>query len=79
MALTILAPVVRMLFSPSLLAVTLIVTVSRIAAHSGTAPSLTAFILARFSGAVFLIRILRTPLESTATTLAAAAHWNLLD
>jgi len=66
-----------MLLYPALLAVFLVVAIRRIAAKLGAPPALPALILTVLARTVLLIRILGTPPEPAATTLAAAAHWNL--
>jgi hypothetical protein len=66
-----------MLFYPALLAVGLVIAVNRIGAKLGAPPALATLILTVPARAVLLIRILGTPPEPAATTLAAAAHWNL--
>jgi hypothetical protein len=68
-----------MFFYPAFLAVELVVAIIRVVAQPGTAPSLPPLVLTGFARTVLLIGILATPLEPAATTLAAAAHWNLLD
>jgi hypothetical protein len=66
-----------MLFYPALLAVGLVIAVNRIGAKPGAPPALAPFILTGLAMAVLLIGILGAAPESAATTLAAAAHWNL--
>jgi len=71
------APVVRVLFYPAPLTVSLVVAVNRIGAKLGAPPALATLILTVSARAVLLIRILGAPPEPAATTLATAAHWNL--
>ena len=66
-----------MLIPSTLLAVFPVGAIIRIAAQLGTAPALTTLILAALAMAILLIRILRPSRKTAATTLAAAAHWNL--
>jgi hypothetical protein len=73
----VLSIVTGMLVQPALVAIALIGAIVRIAAQLGSPPPAPALILAGVTIAVVLIRVLKTPPKTTATTLAANDHWNL--